>query len=218
MNNLLFGYPESCNLCNESKNCSEKGLVLNVEPFFQIGNDIRLMLIGQDPTIFDKPERVKQVLMLDEGDKKGEKKGQLRVWLEHLFGKEKFDNFTIYATNIVKCTFPKPPSQYKGKKFLEPYFENCKLYLIEEVKNFKPTIVFTFGEPSHKFFSSIFEQGSEKVHYDMKKAFTGQFYNVIINGHSFKYTPCLHIKTYRVAETYGKGIETFKEKVKTEFN
>ncbi|HCY77476.1 MAG TPA: hypothetical protein DHV28_16290 [Ignavibacteriales bacterium] len=205
------GYPQTCNKCISSNDCLEKMVALNVEPFYQQGNDYRLMLIGQDPTIFVEKERVKQVLMLDEPN------GQLRRWLENLFGKEIFNNFTIYATNVVKCTFPKPPSTYGGKHFLKPYFENCKNYLEQEVLYFRPNLILSFGEPAHRYFSSMFDNSNE-IGSTMQSALGNEmkFFKAKIKDCEFSYSPSLHIKTFRVAETYGKRIENFKYALKSE--
>jgi uracil-DNA glycosylase len=208
---MNFGYPTNCYKCNTSNECEEKNLELNVKPFYQERNNFRLMLIGQDPTIFVKKERVKQVLMLDEPN------GQLRRWLENLLGKDTFGNFTVYATNLIKCTFPKPPSTYSGKYFLKPYFEICKNYLEQEVLNFRPNLILSFGEPAHRYFSSIFDNSAE-IGNTMQSAFGNdlKFFKAKINGFEFSYSPSLHIKTFRVAETYGKKIEKFKTALKRE--
>ena len=44
----------------------------------------------------------------------------------------------------------------------------------------------------------------------MRDAFTGKFKKAKIESHSFDYTPCLHIKTFRVAEVYGASVVNFK--------
>lgn len=206
-----FGYPVRCESCNNSNVNDENTLQLLVEPFVQEGNEFNLMLIGQDPTIFIEKERVKQVLMLDKSN------SQLRRWLENLFGKEIFNSFTIYATNVVKCTFPRPPSTYKGKHFLKPYFENCKSYLETEISNFKPNLVLTFGEPAHRYFSSIFDN-SDEIGSTMQSAFGNElkFFKAKIKDCEFSYSPSLHIKTFRVAETYGDKIKMFKSALLSE--
>lgn len=209
--NIDFGYPKSCNKCEDCAKCAVKSLSLQVEPYIQFGDDFKLMLIGQDPTIRVKKERVKQVLMLNEPN------SQLRRWLSEIFGKENFEAMTIYATNIVKCTFDKPPSSYRGKHFLRPYFENCKDYIVKEITHFKPTLVLTLGEPSHRYFNQVFDV-SKQIDDSMKNSFglTDKFFQVDWNGLSFKYSPSLHISTYRVAQTYGVKIENFKKGIKHE--
>ena len=52
----------------------------------------------------------------------------------------------------------------------------------------------------------------------MQEAFTGNFKKVTIEQHEFDYSPCLHIKTYRVAEVYGEGVIKFKKGLANYFN
>lgn len=205
MNEDLYGYPiEECTKCQGITGCT-----LNVRPYFKSGGDTRLMLIGQDPTIFRKQERVNCVLMLDDPN------SQLSRWLKGMFGAHNFDKLTIYATNIVKCTFSQPPSitQQGGLKFLLPYFEHCKKYLLTEIQQYKPTLVITLGEPAHKLFRSMINE-QDKIDEAMKLAFTGHFVPIKVGNSEFSYSPCLHIKTFRVAETYGQSVTKFKEGLK----
>jgi len=184
-----------------------------IDPYYQKGNKIKLLLIGQDPTIFDDPERVNTVLMLNEV--KG-RNGQLRKWLEkEIFGEENFKNIELYATNLVKCQFENPPttSQEGALKFLRPRFEKCKKYLFKEIEKFNPSIVLTLGESAHILFSKELEFFDKNISYTMKDDFNGDFYRVKLNSTIFDYSPCLHIKTFRVAETYGKQVFDFKTKL-----
>jgi len=206
IHNLNYGYPKECNLCNGNETPDHPNVVLTVEPFEKEGNSFKLMLVGQDPTIFNNPGRVEKVLMLNE------KNGQLAKWLKRLFGEKQFTEFSIYATNLVKCTFPKPPSVYKSKDFLKPYFDNCNTYLKAEIQNYKPNLLLSFGEPAHRMIITIFD--NESLFNDkMQDAFTGQFFKAKINDFTFDYSPCLHIKTFRVAETYGNSVVKFKEEL-----
>ncbi len=201
-----FGYPECCADCGDlSINRSER-----VSPYFQKGNEFKLMIIGQDPTIFTRPQRVRHVLMLDD------KNGQLSRWLRELIGSDVYNSITIYATNIVKCTFNKPPSasQEGGLNVLRPFFSNCKKYIEKELVLFSPTCVLALGEPTHKLFSSILEFRPPDT---MQKAFTGEMFKAKYKGLEFDYSPCLHIKTFRVAETYGKSVAIFKNSIKDYF-
>lgn len=206
---LKYGYPLECNQC-ENLNGRPKN-ISRIDPFYKIGTGLKLLLIGQDPTIFEEPERVNTVLMLNET--KG-RNGQLRKWLEkELIGTENFDKIEIYATNSVKCQFDKPPtlSNEGPLKFLKPKFEFCKFYLINEIENYKPDIVLTLGETAHKLFSKEIEVMNGKLTGEMKKDFSGDFVKAKIGNVGFYYSPCLHIKTFRVAETYGKQVFDFKK-------
>jgi len=199
-----MGYPSTeCKLCECLGACKPQ-----IEPYFQQGNELRFMIVGQDPAIYDKPNRVKVVLMLDQPN------SQLSRWLRGMISKDKFDKLTLYATNTVKCLLNKPPSSDKkdGLKILRPYFKNCKRYLIEEITLFKPDYLITLGEPAHILFLDICQE-KKMIKRSMKDAFTGDFINVNVNGTKFKYSPCLHISTYRVADTYGKRIDLYKEQL-----
>lgn len=201
-----YGYPLCCNKCTELGDTPRR--LEQIDPYHKDGSSIRLMLIDQDPTIFNSPERVNTVLMLNETTGRN---GQLRKWIEtELIGKDNFENVEIYATNLVKCQFSKPPSQSGGKEFLKLRFENCKSYLHSEIEKFKPTLVLTFGEPAHMLFSTMLEVISGQLKSGMKSDFNGTFISAKINNIEFDYSPCLHIKTFRVAETYGDSVKGFK--------
>jgi uracil-DNA glycosylase len=181
-------------------------MALRAEPYFQPGGGMRLMLIGQDPTIRKRPERVRKALMLDDPNT------QLSRWLRNIFGVHRFDTLTVYATNLVKCTFAKPPSDSAGGglKFLKPYFQNCKEHLARELLAFKPEFVLTLGEPAHKLFVSTLD-GHSSIPDSMNAAFTGRFIKAEFCSFQFDYTPCLHIQNFRVAESYGDKVKTFKQ-------
>jgi uracil-DNA glycosylase len=202
-----FGYPNECVRCaNIPVQLASQRIGLRVDPFLKEGSGLRVMLVGQDPTVTRQPERVKRVLMLDEQN------GQLSRWLEGIFGARYFESITLYATNVVKCTFSRPPSQMPegGLNFLQPYFSNCAHYLPTEVLSFQPQCVITLGEPAHRLFISLLENANE-ISPRMKNAFTGRFVRARLQGFEFDYSPCLHIQTFRVAETYGVKVESFKQ-------
>jgi uracil-DNA glycosylase len=167
------------------------------------------MLIGQDPTIRKNPGLVTHVLMLN-------KSGAIQRWLKDVFG-DKLNNIDIYATNAVKCTFAGDlPSERKGvtgHKFLSNYFHECKMHLINEIVNYKPDFVVSFGEPAHMLLTEHLLM-PKSIPAKMISAFTGNFHDTFIEVNnekiSFKYSPCLHITTFRVADTYGERVKTFK--------
>jgi len=131
-NNSIFGYPSQCELCTSFG----ESIKLSVEPYYKEGSKFRLMIVGQDPTIYNEPERVKQVLMLDKEN------SQLSRWLKNIFGKNKFYDVTIYATNLIKCSFSKPPTLLGGQNFIKKYFNKCKSYLINEISNYNLIVSF----------------------------------------------------------------------------
>jgi len=207
MENYAFGYPKQCTKCMSFSSHPHQ---LRVQPYLKDSeSNNKVMLIGQDPTIYRKPERVKYVLMLDEEN------GQLRRWLAGLFNGNNFEAITLYATNLVKCSFDQAPySSLQGTiSFLKPYFEQCKGYLIKEIARFKPDLILTLGEPAHRLFISILDNQKDFL-FPMKEAFTGEFKKAMLEGIEFQYSPCLHIKTFRVAETYGDMVGQFKNTLK----
>ena len=96
-----------------------------------------------------------------------------------------------------------------GFHFLKPYFNQCKDYLVKEIIEFKPALVLIFGEPAHKLFITLLDNRNE-LGGTMQEAFKGTFEKAELHGFKFDYSPCLHIKTFRVAETYGEKIRRFK--------
>jgi len=197
-----YGYPHQCDKC---KDLPYIKLKLPTPYHNKVTSNKRVMLIGQDPHIYRDPDRVECVLMLDQEN------GQLSRWLKDILGEHSFREVELYATNVVKCPVKRDSSASLKKvlNLIQPCFEYCKDYLVEEISNFKPTIVLTFGEPAHKLFISILAN-KYLFKSSMKEAFTGEFIKASIRTVSFQYSPCLHIKTYRVADTYGKKVEGFK--------
>jgi len=202
MDAYKFGYPRQCKRC---ESILGGGIKLPSPYYNSVGSSRKVMLIGQDPYIHKDPDRVKCVLMLDQGN------GQLSKWLNEVLGENSFSEVELYATNVVKCPVKRESSASPKRvlSLLQPCFDNCKNYLIKEITNFKPTIILTLGEPAHKLFISILDNNA--IFKDsMREAFTGKFIKASVRDVSFQYSPCLHIKTYRVADTYGKQVEEFK--------
>jgi len=205
-----FGYPKECDKCKNPSLSVITGP--KVMPFFKEGSGPRLMLVGQDPTIYRKPERVKYVLMLNEEN------GQLSRWLTSLLGEDNYRRAEIYATNLIKCSFAAPPSlaEHGGYSLLLSYFENCKSHLYLELTNYRPSVVLVFGEPGHRMFKSILDN-SDQIADSMREAFTGEFVRAMFANLDFDYSPCLHIKTYRVADTYGEKVRAFNSCIRKYF-
>jgi uracil-DNA glycosylase len=147
-----------------------------------------------------------------------DEKSQLSKWLRELLGEENFRSATLYATNIVKCLFKSPPTKNPegAYSFLQPYFEHCRSYLREEVQRFRPDLILSFGEAAHRHFISLFDP-THTIPSRMQGAFTGTFANASIGGAKFLYSPCLHITTFRVAETYGDSVKNFRRGIRTSF-
>lgn len=206
MDAYKFGYPRQCKRCESILG----GDIKLPSPYYNsVVSSKKVMIIGQDPHIYRDPDRVECVLMLDQ------KNSQLSRWLKDVLGEHSFQEVELYATNVVKCPVKREPSASLKRvlNLLQPCFDNCRGYLINEITQFKPTLVLTFGEPAHKLFVTIISNGA--VFKDsMQEAFTGEFVEARIGDVRFHYSPCLHIKTFRVADTYGNKVSQFKSNLK----
>ncbi len=208
MDEYDFGYPIKCKLCiNLFHNCPS----LTTKPFLIENGNAKLMLIGQDPTIRNG-KGVNRVLDLDNEN------GQLRRWLILVFGESIFDTYTLYATNLVKCTLDQPPSESSNPaKLLQVYFRHCQTYITREISLFKPDFVLSFGEPAHELFFEILSDSGDLTSL-MRTDFTGTFNKVRVEKTTFLYSPCLNIRTFRIADTYGDKTREFKLNVKRYFH
>lgn len=146
-----------------------------------------------------------------------EEGNSLYRWLNDLFGK-KFDNIDIYATNVVKCVFKNGlPTERKDEKainFLQKFFNNCQEHLINEITAYKPDYIVSFGEPAHQLLTQLFKSDKTTIPFKMKDAYSCGFLDMYIESNGskihFKYSPCLHVTTFRVADTYGDMVKDFK--------
>jgi len=201
INNGPFGYPSGCNDCASLEKCE----FATMPHIRENPGKKKLMLIGQDPTIRDRTKKVEEVLMLN---KKG---SQLYRFINDIFA----DNFQIYATNVVKCKLSEKlfDRTEGGYKFLKPYFDKCKKYLMIEIATYKPDFIITLGESAHQLFCELIDK-STPINRKMKTAFDGTFKKIRIRDLETDYSPLLHIKTYRVAITYGDKVKAFNYVIK----
>lgn len=104
-------------------------------------SDIKLVIIGQDPTVKRKESRkdIKITLNLD-------KENSLKAYLKKVCDILQIDiDKEIYATNLYKCFFNLPPAD--DRTILTRHFKIWIDFLINELNEFdKPTII-TLGEP-----------------------------------------------------------------------
>lgn len=216
MNVYQFGYPQK-----ECKTCSHRDIICNaceISPFYKQEGQIKVMLIGQDPTIRRTDTQVKSVLMLT-NDKVP--RSNLQRWIEdEVFGNSDYPKIQLYATNLVKCRFAEQPSNSKegAYHFLELCFDNCVRYLREEIKSFRPSLVISLGETAHKLFCKELyppENFSCKMNQDFSQIIPVKLKDTDI---FFDYMPCLHITTFRVAKTYSNKINSFRNNLSCKIN
>jgi len=201
---------DSYEYCN-CKKCQEHDTSYNpnpIESYSHLGTGTpRIMLIGQDPTIRRNQDKVKKALMLDMP------KSSLSRWIKEIFGEDNFKNYAIYATNAVKCILKKFASDNGGSEYLLPMFINCKKYLEKEIELFKPEYIFTFGEPCHQLFLYMLDKDEEKLKEKLRSSFGENFREIKFKDCTFRYSPILHIHTYRVADGFGDKMKKFKEQI-----
>lgn len=116
-----------------------------IPPFCGAKNpkDVKLIILGQDPTIRNKETRknINVTLNLDKP------KGALRRYLEFVCSELNIDlDSQVYATNLYKCFFHQPPAD--NPQILFNHREQWLTFLREELSVFKKEIpIITLGEP-----------------------------------------------------------------------
>ena len=105
--------------------------------------DIKLVVLGQDPTVKDVKARVKikTVLNLDSN-------GSVRSYLSGLSQKLGIDlQKHVYATNVYKNFFIAPPTQIKDIDIFQAFLNIWLSVLEEELAQYENIPVITLGEP-----------------------------------------------------------------------
>lgn len=113
---------------------------LPVIPPFKGKEEIKLIIIGQDPTVKDvkSRKRINITLNLD-------KKGKLKTYLDSICKTLDISIDNVYATNVFKYFYSIPPANTLEVLFshLEPNLELLK----EELMEFPNIPIITLGEP-----------------------------------------------------------------------
>lgn len=206
---ICLGYPNSCSLCKSKdqkyRNLFKGDLELRVKPFR--GNKPWIMLVGQDPTISER--QVDTVLDL------ANKGGRLYNYIfGEILGPLGVTPEMVYATNLIKCRFPNNQTPKRicerhkktMKEFLQPFFDNCRKWFIEEMEEIQPRILISFGEPVHQLLIESFQWSIPK---QMKDAFSHVYQ--VHNPFSFTYMPCIHINSKAHEHYQGLWDEFIKE-------
>lgn len=114
-----------------------------IPPYTKANNisDIKLIIIGQDPTVRELESRkdINTTLNLN-------RKGSLRFFVNHICAELNFDiDKDIYATNLYKCFFNFPPAD--DEKILYRHFKYWVDFLVDEISVFNNPIIISLGEP-----------------------------------------------------------------------
>lgn len=113
---------------------------------------IRLIILGQDPTVqrLDDRFKVKKVLNLDRNEKKNNRYiDKLYNYIQRICQELGLDiEQDVYATNILKNFFTCPPDLIEKTMngFIQKAFSSWRDLLIEELSEFEDIPVITLGE------------------------------------------------------------------------
>jgi uracil-DNA glycosylase len=129
-------------------------------------SDIRLVVIGQDPTVKNEKARprIKTVLNLDKP------RGRLYEYISKICNELGLSlHEQVYATNFAKNFFIKPPTiieEYNILKMVSPYWLSL---LQRELAMFPNAIVITLGEPLLSVLMYDRSKALVKLYWDHKK-------------------------------------------------
>jgi uracil-DNA glycosylase len=144
-------------------------MILDPVPPFKGSGEIKLIIIGQDPTIKNKDQRckIRETLNLD-------KNGSLRTYISGICSSLSVGLENVYATNVFKYFYTNPPANSMDVLY-DHLNMNLKL-LRNELKSYPDLPVISLGEPVLQLLSNI---PGDKVrkYWDYTKG---------ISGHSFK--------------------------------
>lgn len=115
----------------------DSGFVL---PFNKDGKDIKLIIIGQDPTIKNVERRkgITTTLNLD-------KSGALRRYVEEICNGLNISLSNVYATNVFQYFYTIPPAQ--TFEVLEKHLSPNLVLLEKELSNYPNCSIVSLGEP-----------------------------------------------------------------------
>jgi hypothetical protein len=199
MAGVSMGYPESCDLCVRERindDLFQGDLRLDIKPF--VGVAPTIMLAGLNPTTStDYP--VQHAFALKTPGL------PLYDYIVHdILNAAGLRLDDIYATNLVKCTFPahRQPreicrQQYRRGdddtvgNFLTPFFKRCSRYLGEEIREIQPSIIICFGQIAHNLMSENYALGSQGLGRRMEDVF-GTSCNIMIEERDVTYIPCIY--------------------------
>lgn len=116
---------------------------LGIPKAFRGSGQVRLIILGQDPTVKNPHSRstIKTVLNLD-------KRGSLRNYLVRVCRELGLDlDQNVYATNYFKNFFIKPPTQIKEINVFQEFAPTWLPLLRDELAMFPQLPVITLGQP-----------------------------------------------------------------------
>jgi len=124
----------------ENHNSNPIDLELNVIPPFKGASEIKLIIIGQDPTIRNVKSRknITCTLNLD-------KNNSLKTYIGSICEKLGITVENVYATNLFKYFYTYPPAD--TPEVLQAHLEPNLRLLMQELNEYKSLPVITLGQP-----------------------------------------------------------------------
>lgn len=123
-------------------------------------NEIRLIIIGQDPTIRNPNQRkkIKVTLNLDN------ESGSIRLYIDKICRLLDITIDNVYATNLFKYFYSWPPADTPDVllRHLEPNLALLK----EEISSFRDATIITLGEPVLKLLATDKQYEKVRFHWD----------------------------------------------------
>lgn len=143
-------------------------MLLDPVPPFKGSEEIKLIIIGQDPTIKNKDQRckIKETLNLD-------KNGSLKTYISSICNSLGIGIENVYATNIFKYFYNDPPARTPNVLF-DHLNMNLKL-LRNELQIYPDLPVITLGEPGLQLLSNISED-KVRSYWDYKNGVSGKLF------------------------------------------
>jgi len=217
-----MGYPVLCGICNKdwvNGDLLDGELELVVRPPFE-GRNPRVMLAGVNPTTPYKPA-VRCAFALDNDDFP-----IYRYIVMDILHECGLEIDTLYATNLIKCTFPddREPRRICSEKlgngddatvknFLAPFFKHCRGHFDSEMQEIAPDIVISFGNIAHQLLVDEYGLDNQGVARHIESVF-GNVYEVSLHEVKVRYLPCVYQKLLcdpHMKEQFPKFIGTLRE-------
>lgn len=174
-------------------------------------SDIKIIFIGQDPTVRRKESReeINYTLNLD-------KENSLKTYLKKVCQVLQVNIETeVYATNLYKCFFNFPPAD--DETILTRHFKIWNDLLINELNAFKNSIIITLGEPLIK---QLIHAENRKVKYywdyigNTKSGGKFKFVKPHENYLQERIYPIAHQRTWNQNRFYNTYLQDYLEFIK----
>lgn len=174
-------------------------------PPFMGGNDIKLIVIGQDPTIRNEERRKNIICTLNL-----DKQGALRKYVKQICDNMEITIENVYATNVFKYFYGRPPADTLD--VLKEHLQSNLELLKKELSCFPNVPIITLGEPVLKLLTGN-EQAKVRYYwrYDSKKGTrNGEFLRVEAKESKFRrpFYPFCHQPSIR-KQFYSNNLEDY---------